>query len=78
VKPIIGVFLEFPDEWILFRDDHFFTVNDGFLVSGGLYLIISNDVKESYFDLSEVERIDLHRMLDKAKDIIEETRRPDG
>ena len=74
----MSVFLEFPEERTLFKGDHFFIVYDGFPVSDGHCLVISNEVKETYFDLSNEEKIDLHSMIDKAKEIIEETRSPDG
>jgi diadenosine tetraphosphate (Ap4A) HIT family hydrolase len=74
----MSVFLDFPEERILFRGNHFFIVYDGYPVSDGHCLIISNEVKETYFDLSDGEIADLHKMILKAKEIIEETRNPDG
>jgi diadenosine tetraphosphate (Ap4A) HIT family hydrolase len=74
----MSVFLYFPDDQILFRGDHFFIAYDGYPVSDGHCLIISNEVKETYFDLSDIEKTDLHKMIEKAKAIIEETRSPDG
>ena len=74
----MSAFLEFPEERILFRGDNFFIVYDGFPVSDGHCLIISNEVKETYFDLSDEEKADLHSAIDKAKEIIEETRSPGG
>ena len=35
-------------------------------------------MKETYFDLSEEEQNDLHSMIEKAKEIIEVRRTPDG
>ena len=47
-------------------------------MSDGHCLIISNEVKETYFDLSDEEKMDLDSMIEKAKEIIEEIRSPDG
>ena len=74
----MSIFLEFPEERILFRGDNFFIIYDSYPVSDGHCLIISNEVKETYFDLSDEEKMDLDSMIEKAKEIIEETRSPDG
>ena len=74
----MSIFLEFPEERILFRGNNFFIVYDSYPVSDGHCLIISNEVKETYFDLSDEEKMDLDSMIEKAKEIIEETRSPDG
>lgn len=74
----MSVFLGFSEERILFRGNHFFIVYDGYPVSDGHCLIISNDVKETYFDLTGDEIADLHKMIVKAKELIEKTRNPDG
>ena len=74
----MSIFLSFPNERVLYKGDYFFIVYDGFPVSDGHCLIISNHVKETYFDLSEKEKIELHSMISKAKEIIEQSRQPDG
>ena len=74
----MSIFLEFPKERILFRGNNFFIIYDSYPVSDGHCLIISNEVKETYFDLSDEEKMDLDSMIEKAKEIIEETRSPDG
>ena len=74
----MSIFLEFPEERILFRGNNFFIIYDSYPVSDGHCLIISNEVKETYFDLSDEEKMDLDSMIEKAKEIIEETRSPDG
>ena len=48
----MSVFLKFPPERTVFKSDHFFIVFDGYPTSPGHCLIISNDIKETYFDLS--------------------------
>lgn len=74
----MSVFQELPDERILYRGKYFFIVEDGYPVSDGHCLIISNELKETYFDLSQNELNQLHDMIAKAKSHIEETRIPDG
>ena len=74
----MSIFLEFPEERILFRGNNFFIIYDSYPVSDGHCLIISNEVKETYFDLSDEEKMDLDSMIEKAKEIIEEIRSPDG
>lgn len=71
-------FLELPKDRILFTGDHFFIAYDGFPVSDGHCLVISNEIKGTYFDLSDDEKHELHSMIEKAKAIIEETHKPDG
>jgi diadenosine tetraphosphate (Ap4A) HIT family hydrolase len=71
-------FYELPkDRWI-YESDHFFVIKDGFPVSTGHTLIISKELKETYFDLSEAEKVDLIAMIDKVKDLIESEYVPDG
>lgn len=41
-------------------------------------LIISNDLKKDYFELSEKERAELQEMILIAKQLIEEGNSPDG
>ena len=74
----MSIFLEFPEERILFSGNNFFIVYDSYPVSDGHCLIISNEVKETFFDLSDEEKMDLDSMIEKAKEIIEEIRSPDG
>jgi diadenosine tetraphosphate (Ap4A) HIT family hydrolase len=75
---VMSVFWEFPDEHILFKSDYFFIVYDSYPVSDGHCLIISNTVKETYFDSSKDEQIALVDAIDKAKEIIEKEHSPDG
>lgn len=74
----MSVFLEFPEERILYKGDCFFIVYDGFPVSDGHCLIISNEVRETYFDLSLQEMMILPVMIEKAREIIESQYSPDG
>lgn len=74
----MSVFNQIPKERIIFKDDLFFIIEDGFPVSPGHLLIISCDLKKDYFELTEIEKLQLPLMIEKAKSIIEEKYRPDG
>ena len=41
---------------MLFRGEHFFIIRDGYPVSPGHLLIISNQLKKDYFELSDEEK----------------------
>ena len=66
------------DGRILYQDDDFFIVYDGFPVSPGHILIITSGDEVTYFDLSDQKRNKLNKMLDHAKNIIEGEHSPDG
>lgn len=57
-------------ERILYQDELFFIVKDGFPVSPGHLLIISNEVRRDYFDLTDAEKVALPQVIDIAKDLI--------
>ena len=63
---------------VLFHDDYFFIIKDAFPVSPGHMLIISQKVRETYFDLTEEERKHLDVVILKAKEFIEREHQPDG
>jgi len=71
-------FYDFPEDQILLRGEYFFIAEDSYPVSVGHCLIISNEVRETYFDLSSDEKINLAEMIDRAKEIIETKYSPDG
>ena len=71
----MSVFLEILDDRILYKGEYFFVVYDGYPVSDGHCLIVSNEVKETYFDLSSDEKKTLMGMIDEAKVIIEADRK---
>lgn len=71
-------FLEIPKDRIIHRDTHFFIIEDGFPVSPGHLLIISNELRSDFFELTEEEKLALPKMIDIAKDIIEKKHTPDG
>ena len=63
---------------ILFKNDLFFIIKDGFPVSPGHLLIITNIVRKDYFELNEKERENLTEVIEVAKNLIEEEYKPDG
>lgn len=71
-------FLSIPEEKIIYRDDHFFIIEDAFPVSPGHLLIISNVVKTDYFSLTDEERYNLTDTIEIAKMIVLDRYKPDG
>jgi diadenosine tetraphosphate (Ap4A) HIT family hydrolase len=74
----MSLFSDLEKERILFQDEHFLIIRDGYPVSPGHLLVISNRVVESYFDLTDEERAALGPMILKAKGIIEAEHKPSG
>jgi diadenosine tetraphosphate (Ap4A) HIT family hydrolase len=71
-------FLNVESERILFKNQFFFIIKDGFPVSPGHLLIISNHLRADYFELTKEERETLNFVILKAKEIIEREFKPDG
>ena len=71
-------FLNIDKTKILHQDANFFIIRDSYPISPGHLLIISNDLKNDYFDLSKDELNELPRMISKAKELIEKECLPDG
>lgn len=65
------------DKWI-FEGEYFFLIRDNYPVSKGHTLIISKDLKVDYFQLSKEEIEELPKMIEKAKELVEEECSPDG
>lgn len=63
---------------ILYKNEFFFIIKDGFPVSPGHLLIISNEVRKDYFELNNEERKSLNEVIDLAKGLIESEFKPDG
>ena len=74
----MSVFSTIPDKKKLYIGDFFFMVYDGYPVSKGHILIISKEPKADFFSLSEVEQLELPKLIKKAKKIIEKENTPDG
>ncbi len=71
-------FTNISQENILYQNNYFFIINDGYPISPGHLLIISNKLKQDYFELSNEEKSDLVQTIDIAKKIIEKNFNPDG
>jgi diadenosine tetraphosphate (Ap4A) HIT family hydrolase len=71
-------FLSIPAAKILYRNDHFFIIEDGFPVSPGHLLIISNILRPDYFSLKEEEKHGLINTIEIAKSLILDKYKPDG
>jgi len=63
---------------ILYNNEFFFIIKDGFPVSPGHLLIISNEVRKDYFELTNEERKSLNEVIELAKGLIESEFKPDG
>jgi diadenosine tetraphosphate (Ap4A) HIT family hydrolase len=77
-ETFIMTFFEIPGERIVYKGEHFFIVKDLFPVSPGHSLIISNNLKKDYFELSSKERKNLDEIILEAKRLIELEFNPDG
>lgn len=74
----MSVFKTISEDRVLYRGSHFFIIRDGYPVSPGHLLIISNELKTDYFELSELEKAVLPSMIEKAKSLIVSEFQPDG
>lgn len=74
----MSVFLTIPSEEIIYRGNHFFLIRDQYPVSPGHTLIISNEVRLDFFSLSPEEKEELSKLIDKAKELVEQEFHPDG
>jgi diadenosine tetraphosphate (Ap4A) HIT family hydrolase len=71
-------FYELPkDRWIR-ESDRFFVIKDGFPVSRGHCLIVAKELRQTFFDLTREERIELLDVIDEIKKMIDEEYSPDG
>lgn len=71
-------FTEIDQERIIYKNDYFFIIKDGFPVSPGHLLIISNEIRKDYFELSDVEKLELPKAIQIARDIIIREYQADG
>jgi diadenosine tetraphosphate (Ap4A) HIT family hydrolase len=71
-------FHEIPKDRIIFQGAHFFLIRDKYPVSPGHTLIISNELRKDYFELTKQERESLDDMILEAKRLIELVYVPDG
>lgn len=66
------------DSKIIYKDNDFFIMYDGFPTNPGHILIITNGSEKTYFDLSDSKKNKLNEMISKSKEIIESEFKPDG
>lgn len=71
-------FTKIDKENFLFKNEYFFIIKDNFPVNPGHLLIISNEIRSDFFNLSEKEKTNLPILIEKAKEIILEDFKPDG
>jgi len=71
-------FTTISNERILYKGNHFFIIEDAFPVSPGHLLIISNDVRKDFFELTDEEKKDLSKMIEKAKELMLAKHHPDA
>ena len=71
-------FTEILEERIIYKNESFFIIEDAFPVSPGHLLIISNIVRENFFELSMREKNELTSTIEIAKELIEKGHKPDG
>ncbi|MDM9630220.1 HIT family protein [Robiginitalea aurantiaca] len=74
----MSVFSSLNNRTKVFTGNHFFIIRDGFPVSPGHLLIISNREVQDYFELKEDEKLELIKMIDRCKTLIESEFNPDG
>ncbi len=63
---------------IIFKNEFFFIIKDAYPVSPGHLLIISNQVRKDYFELTDEEKQNLIQVISIAKERVEEEFKPDG
>ena len=71
-------FIEVEPERVIYETDLFFVIEDRFPVSTGHCLIISKELKETFFDLSDLEKKELVEVIAQTKILIEHKHTPDG
>ncbi|NGX84881.1 HIT family protein [Aequorivita sp. KMM 9714] len=74
----MSVFSKISNDKKIYSGEHFFLIYDGYPVSPGHILIISNEEKLDYFSLSKEEQNELNLLIEVAKEIIEKDQKPDG
>ena len=74
----MSIFSNIDDSKKLYTSDHFFIIKDQYPVSPGHLLIISNELKNDYFSLSNSQKAELTNLIDVAKQLIEKEHKPDG
>jgi len=74
----MSVFKQISDDRVLLKTDHFFVIGDGFPVSPGHMLIISNEIRKDFWSLTPDEKLALANIIEDVKSLIEKEYQPDG
>ena len=74
----MSVFSKISDDKKIYSGEFFFMIYDGYPVSPGHILIISNQEKVDYFSLTKEEQSELTSLIEVAKGIIEKDQNPEG
>ena len=74
----MSVFSNISEDNKIYTGEHFFMIHDGYPVSPGHILIISNNEKLDFFSLSKEEQDELSSTIEIAKQTIEKEYKPDG
>lgn len=71
-------FYQIPKQSHLYSGNHFFIIKDKYPVNEGHLLIVSKELRQDFFELTEAEKEELPKLIHKAKEIIEYDHSPDG
>jgi len=71
-------FTTIPDADKIYHGEYFFIIRDRYPVSKGHLLIISNELRKDYFELSNEEKLALIEIISIAKQLILSEEKPDG
>lgn len=74
----MSVFLEISEDRTIYKDEMFFIIRDKYPVSDGHSLIISNQLRADYFDLTKEEKTHLAQVIEICKKLIEKDFNPEG
>lgn len=74
----MSVFSKISADKKIYTGEYFFMIYDGYPVSPGHILIISNEKKLDYFALNKEEQNELTSIIEIAKEIIEKDHSPNG
>lgn len=77
-KPKPCPFCTLPDSRIVEENEHAVVILDGFPVSLGHSLIIPKRHVGSFFEITDIERAALFKLLDRAKELVSDQHQPDG
>lgn len=71
-------FCTLPVSRIIEENEHAVLILDGFPVSPGHSLVIPKRHVGSFFEITDIERAALFKLLDRAKELVSDLHQPDG